>query len=165
MDAIRIACRNRILSNSYLDLLFDFDVTPRQLFGDSVETPDYCEEVLFEHLKILHVAANQLSPLDGPDYRYQYTPKCYGLIQDTEAPPSVGQPVPGTGLVPDLTALSEAGILSVSGPPLELTGKNVLLGIIDTGIRYQLPSFRRSDGSTRVLSIWDQTNQQGMQPY
>ena len=164
MDAIRIACRNRILSNSYLDLLFDFDVTPRQLFGDSVETPDYCEEVLFEHLKILHVAANQLSPLDGPDYRYQYTPKCYGLIQDTEAPPSVGQPVPGTGLVPDLTALSEAGILSVSGPPLELTGKNVLLGIIDTGIRYQLPSFRRSDGSTRVLSIWDQTNQQGMPP-
>ncbi len=164
MDIGRNACRNRILSENYLDILFDFNVTPDQLFGENVETPDYCEEVLFENLKILHVAANQIPSLDSPEYRYQYTPKCYGLIQDVEVPPAIGQPVPGTGLVPDLTALSEAGILTVSGPPLELTGKNVLIGIIDTGVRYQLASFRRSDGSTRILSIWDQTNQQGMPP-
>lgn len=164
MDVGRIACRNRILSENYRDIIFDFDITPEQLFGENAETSDYCEEILFENLKILHVAAKQIPSLDSPDYRYQYAPKCYGLIQDTEAAPAVGQPVPGTGLVPDLTALSEAGILTVSGPPLELTGRNVIIGIIDTGIRYQLDSFRRSDGSTRILSIWDQTNQQGMPP-
>lgn len=158
MDVGRIACRNRILSNNYRDVIIDFNITPEQLFEDNVEVPDYCEEVLFENLKILHIAEFQLPPWDTRDYQYQYTPKCYGLLQDTSRL-SVGQPVPGTGLVPDLTALSEAGILAVSGPPLELTGKNVIIGIIDTGIRYQLPAFRRSDGSTRILAIWDQTNQ------
>lgn len=163
MDVGRIACRNRILSNNYRDVIIDFNITPEQLFEDNVEVPDYCEEVLFENLKILHIAEFQLPPWDTRDYQYQYTPKCYGLLQDTSRL-SVGQPVPGTGLVPDLTALSEAGILAVSGPPLELTGKNVIIGIIDTGIRYQLPAFRRSDGSTRILAIWDQTNQEGMPP-
>lgn len=163
MDLGRIACRNRILSNNYRDVIIDFNITPEQLFEDNVEVPDYCEEVLFENLKILHIAEFQLPPWDTRDYQYQYTPKCYGLLQDTSRL-SVGQPVPGTGLVPDLTALSEAGILAVSGPPLELTGKNVIIGIIDTGIRYQLPAFRRSDGSTRILAIWDQTNQEGMPP-
>lgn len=32
------------------------------------------------------------------------------------------------------------------------------------GIRYQLPAFLRSDGSTRILAIWDQTDQQGTPP-
>ena len=34
-------------------------------------------------------------------------------------------------------ALAESGILSVQGAPLSLTGKNVTIGFIDTGIRYQ----------------------------
>lgn len=157
-------CRNRILSNDYLDILVDVDVSPEVLFEGRIENPDYCEQTLLENLKILHVAASQALPLDSVEYRYQYIPKCFGLIQDTDISGGITQLQADLGTVPNLTALSEAGILAVSGPPLELTGRNVIIGIIDTGIRYQLPSFRRSDGSSRILAIWDQTNQEGKVP-
>ncbi|MGL4362097.1 MAG: S8 family peptidase [Cellulosilyticaceae bacterium] len=38
-----------------------------------------------------------------------------------------------------------------------LTGKGVILGIVDSGIYYQHPDFRNSDGTTRILALWDQT--------
>ena len=37
------------------------------------------------------------------------------------------------------------------------TGRNVIVGVIDTGIDFRHKSFRRADGSTRILRIWDQT--------
>jgi subtilisin family serine protease len=53
-------------------------------------------------------------------------------------------------------ALSEARVTPVhTGPPGHL-GTGVIVGIIDSGIDYQHPSFRREDGSTRILAIWDQ---------
>lgn len=146
----RRSCKDRILSDKYLDILVDFDITPEILFEGKADNPDYCEERISENLKILHVAASEAPTQNGIGMGYPYIPKCYGLLQDTG--------------VPDLTALSEAGILTVNGAPLELTGRNVIMGIIDTGIRYQLSAFRRSDGSTRILSVWDQTNQSGTPP-
>ena len=32
-----------------------------------------------------------------------------------------------------------------------------MIGIIDTGIDYTSPLFRRADGTTRIVGIWDQT--------
>lgn len=37
------------------------------------------------------------------------------------------------------------------------TGKNIIVGIIDTGIDYRHKDFKKADGTTRVLNIWDQT--------
>jgi len=37
------------------------------------------------------------------------------------------------------------------------TGKDVIIGIIDTGIDFRHHTFRKSDGKTRILKIWDQT--------
>ncbi|MDZ5010180.1 S8 family serine peptidase, partial [Clostridium perfringens] len=42
-------------------------------------------------------------------------------------------------------------------PYLDLTGKGVIVGIIDTGIDYLNPEFIREDGTSRILSIWDQS--------
>lgn len=37
-----------------------------------------------------------------------------------------------------------------------LFGESVLVAIIDSGIAYDNPDFRNEDGSTRIVSIWDQ---------
>lgn len=38
-----------------------------------------------------------------------------------------------------------------------LSGSGVLVAILDSGIDYRLPEFRKADGSTRLRYLWDQT--------
>ena len=38
-----------------------------------------------------------------------------------------------------------------------LTGRGVLVGIVDSGIDYFHPDFRNEDGSSRILKLWDQS--------
>ena len=45
-----------------------------------------------------------------------------------------------------------------------LLGKDVLIGIVDSGIDYENPDFRNADGTTRILALWDQTIQNGKPP-
>ena len=78
----------------------------------------------------------------GPDtlFRlgYDRIPKCFGLM--------------------DTSALQGIGIGAVQTVPgLSLSGKDVLVGFIDTGIDFANPLFRRADGTCRVTAIWDQT--------
>ena len=44
-----------------------------------------------------------------------------------------------------------------SNPQWRLTGKDVIVAIIDSGIDYTHPDFRNADGTSRILYIWDQT--------
>ena len=44
---------------------------------------------------------------------------------------------------------------------LALTGRGVVVGIIDTGIRYTQDVFRDGNGDSRILAIWDQTLNEG----
>lgn len=48
-------------------------------------------------------------------------------------------------------------ITPVQNPPLSLTGKGVIVGIVDSGIDIFHPDFRNEDGSTRIMELWDQT--------
>ena len=56
------------------------------------------------------------------------------------------------------------GNLRMQGPPLSLQGKGVIIGFIDTGIRYQSEAFLDEAGNSRIISIWDQTIQDGTPP-
>jgi len=38
-----------------------------------------------------------------------------------------------------------------------LTGRGVLVAVIDSGIDYTHPDFRNDDGTTRITALWDQT--------
>ena len=38
-----------------------------------------------------------------------------------------------------------------------ITGKDVIVGIVDTGINFRHESFQHPDGTSRILRIWDQT--------
>ncbi|MBR4026804.1 MAG: S8 family serine peptidase [Lachnospiraceae bacterium] len=39
----------------------------------------------------------------------------------------------------------------------ELTGRDTLVGIIDSGIDYMHPDFQNNDNTSRILSLWDQS--------
>ena len=41
-------------------------------------------------------------------------------------------------------------------PPLSLTGRGVLVAVIDSGIDYRHQEFLNPDGSSRILYLWDQ---------
>lgn len=49
-------------------------------------------------------------------------------------------------------------------PYLQLTGQGVLAGIVDTGIDYLNTEFMYEDDTTKIVSIWDQTIQNGKKP-
>ena len=53
--------------------------------------------------------------------------------------------------------VADSCIRQLSGQDLSLTGKGVLLAVLDSGIDYRLPVFRQADGSTRIRFLWDQT--------
>ncbi len=61
--------------------------------------------------------------------------------------------------------LEKSGVAKVQrNPNLALFGQGVIVGIIDTGIDYQHKAFLNMDGTSRILSIWDQTIQDGTPP-
>ena len=56
---------------------------------------------------------------------------------------------------PDLDA---AGILKMQQQPyLDLKGRGVLIGIVDTGIDYTQPVFRYEDGTSKIQYIFDES--------
>ena len=54
----------------------------------------------------------------------------------------------------------DAGVETLHVPTqagdLPIRGEGVVVGIIDSGIDYQHPKFRNSDGTSRILFLWDQ---------
>jgi subtilisin family serine protease len=56
----------------------------------------------------------------------------------------------------DLAIVESRANLVHQGPPGR-RGNGVLIGVVDSGIDYTHPSFRRADGTSRIQFIWDQT--------
>ncbi|MCD7820380.1 MAG: S8 family serine peptidase, partial [Lachnospiraceae bacterium] len=48
-------------------------------------------------------------------------------------------------------------VYPVQAAPFELFGEGVLVAVIDSGVDYFHPDFRKEDGSTRIRAIWDQS--------
>lgn len=56
----------------------------------------------------------------------------------------------------DTQARTASCILEVTERYPNLTGEGVIVAVLDSGIDYTLPHFRKEDGSTRILALWDQ---------
>lgn len=48
-------------------------------------------------------------------------------------------------------------VSSLQGGQQDLRGQGVLVAVIDSGVDYFHPDFRREDGTTRILAMWDQS--------
>ena len=48
---------------------------------------------------------------------------------------------------------------NISGGLSGLSGRGVLVGIVDSGVDWRHPDFCNEDGSSRILSLWDQSAQ------
>ncbi len=152
-----MTCRERILSNDYADILGDVILT-----GDyEYDLPfDYCFHQITQDLGVLYIERSATENYRMGQRAYSLTPKCYGLMEyDRESVLRAAQ----AGNLNTLS-MAESGILAVQGEPLNLTGKNVTIGFIDTGIRYQEDVFRDLAGRSRIVGIWDQTIQTGTPP-
>lgn len=142
--------REKIASPDYVEILSDF-IQP-----EGLEYPirDYVFQRIDTDLGITYINENEVNPENVREISYRSIPKIYGLMQN----------VPGEGLAFDPTPLLQSGIVQVQGAPLNLTGKGVVLGFLDTGIRYEEEVFRNQDGSSRILGIWDQNINTGPTP-
>ncbi len=136
-------CRDKILSNDYFDVITDF---PRMLEANS---EDLCYAEIENLYNIIYINSTAIPNRDDYFYDYRSMPKLYGLMQEGGFDPS---------------SLIASGITQVQREPLALTGRGVVICIIDTGIDYTDQVFRNADGSSRILAIWDQTIQTGTPP-
>lgn len=62
-------------------------------------------------------------------------------------------------------SLEKSGIQQIQlNPNFSLYGQGVVIGIVDTGIDYQHEAFLGRDGTSKIISIWDQTINEGGPP-
>ena len=149
-------CKERILSNDYADIILDF-MFP-EMYRDEVAA-DYCYHGVLDNLGIAFVDRRAIPTISVTDSTYYFLPRCYGLTQLVENDT-------GTGARQEFNSLGlmESGILATQGQPLNLTGKNVTIGFVDTGIQYENEVFLDQYGRSRITAIWDQTIQSGTPP-
>lgn len=144
-------CKEMILSNDFAELIVDFPASEFTSAGG------FCAiEVTTEQQIVYLPRTEEMMELDA--FAYRYVPKLYGLMRSE---PENGA---GAGNAFDPVSLEVSGILEVQRPPLSLTGRGVVLAFVDTGIDYTNEVFRKRDGSSRILALWDQTIQTGTPP-
>ena len=143
-------CKERILSNDYRDLIVDYSVRVGNESGQ-----DLCYTEIDNLFRLVYVNKMNVPPIMDTPGEYQMIPKLFGLM-----PISGGS---SSGQF-DPAALTASGITQVQRQPLNLTGRGVILVCIGSGIDYRSEAFRDEEGNTRIMSIWDQTIQEGMPP-
>ncbi len=137
-----------ILSEEFADIIADYDAIEQILEGVDIE---YCYHAVDAGYGVATVRRSQVAPISIGYYGYSTIPKLYGLMQAGER-------------VFDASPLAAMGNIRIQNPPLSLQGSGVIIGFVDTGINYREDVFRREDGSSRIISIWDQTIQTGEPP-
>lgn len=124
----------QVISEDYADLIIENDKIPEGLQN----TSNFCYIPINNVYSVAYVPVSSLPYNIIQQYSYSILPSCFGLSE--------------------MDSLDVAGVSKVQNiPSLNLTGAGVLIGIIDTGIDYTHDAFKNADGTTRIVSIWDQT--------
>ena len=133
-------CSYSVTSEDTADFISTYSALPEQL---SAMTGIECIDFVSRQFAVLHIPMDDLeSPMNFSYYTYSAIPKLYSLLATD--------------------SMEASGILPASRiPAFGNQGQGVLIGFVDTGIDYQNPLFRKEDGSSRILGIWDQTLETG----
>lgn len=127
-------CQDMIYSNEYADFILDTtSLRGRELMEQAV-----CRQQINQEYAVIQVQREDSSN-DVRDFlNFQNLPRLFGLL--------------------DTGHLDATGVFRLQREPnLDLLGQNVILGVIDTGIDYQHPSFLQENGTTRIGVLWDQS--------
>ena len=143
-------CKERILSEDYRDLILDYSVRVSEDTG-----LDMCYTEIDRLFRLVYINKLAVPPIMDTPGEYQMIPKLFGLMPITGGS-SAGQFDPAS--------LTASGITQVQRQPLSLTGRGVILVCIGSGIDYRSDAFKDEAGNTRIMSIWDQTIQEGNPP-
>ena len=121
----------KILDNGYYALIISNAMVPTYNTGDNIT-------MLNEFNSLLHIPKEQMEVCDLGINAYHSFPDLYTLESSVSIERS------GVGAVQRAAGFG-------------LHGRGVIIGIVDTGIDYRHPAFKFNDRTTRILSIWDQT--------
>lgn len=135
-------CGEKILSEEYADFIGRYSVSREEIEGQFGEN---CPQFISDRYLSLYAPLDSILEVNVENYSYSSIPKIYGLM-DSTAVEAIGS----------VQLQNQAGF--------ELTGKNVIIGFIDTGIDYTNPLFKDATGRTRILGIWDQGDSSGNSP-
>lgn len=126
--------RYKITSNDFVDFIISYSG------NEAVFTrfPNATFQIMNPRYAIAYLPASSLTVNTIREYGYYIVPSYFGLTSTQ--------------------SLEASGVNRVRRvPTLNLRGQGTIVGIIDTGIDYTNPIFRNADGTTRIVSIWDQT--------
>lgn len=130
-----MTCEEMIYSNAYSDYAINF---LKGFEGAEEVYRTGCVNVVDPKIAMLHIPRpdDYLTLLERTPY--SYIPKLFGLM--------------------DSSNIEAIGVKSVQNPNyINLDGKNVIVGVVDTGIDYQNSLFFDMQGRSRIGVIWDQT--------
>lgn len=135
-------CRKQAVSEEYVDFIWQVNWNEEEL---DRFFPDICRQTINNFYTVFYVRQEMLPSGGEAEYGLEVLPALYTPLQ-TES-------------------LEAANILALQNQPvLELKGEGVITGFIDTGIDYTNRCFRDLAGKSRILEIWDQTEQGGRTP-
>ena len=135
-------CKQAIYGNSYLDLIIEYSGEVETIYQ---QYDPSCVQFINYRYAVIHLDGAVYPPYSIAQYGYHTIPKCFGLM--------------------DQSSMQEIGVIRVQElEALQLRGRGILIGMIDTGIDYTNPIFQNADRSSRIVSIWDQTIEQGTSP-
>lgn len=132
--------RERIIDDEYFDLIIEYRSYPQviDLFDEATVN------IINDVYATIHVSTLMFLEL-FPLLRYFAIPTLYGLT--------------------DEVSLDASQVFSIRDSPIfNLTGEGVIVAVVDTGIDYTNPLFLKQNGTTKILSLWDQSIQMGPSP-
>ncbi|HWT74217.1 MAG TPA: S8 family peptidase [Mobilitalea sp.] len=131
-----------MFGEDYADLIIYYFENPKLLEKYKNSVIQYINEAF----AVVHIPVSQINPKTVTTFGYSAMPSVYGLTSEA--------------------SLEASGINEVRKiPTLNLRGEGIVIGVIDTGIDYTNPVFTKADGTSKVISIWDQTIETGHFPY